>query len=62
VIVTHHIEEIPAGTTHVLMLKEALAFASGPIEEVLTEQNLKALFGVDVALAFDGKRYFATSR
>lgn len=62
VIVTHHIEEIPAGTTHALLLKEAQAFAAGPIIETLTEPNIQAVFGVDIRLSFDGTRYFATSR
>lgn len=62
VIVTHHIEEIPTGTSHVLMLKDALAFRSGPISEVLTDENLRSIFGVQVTLSFDGRRYFATSR
>ncbi len=62
VIVTHHIEEIPSGTTHVLMLKDCKSFAAGPIAEVLTERNLEGLFGVPVNLVFDGRRYFATSR
>ena len=61
VIVTHHIEEIPAGTTHVLILKEAKIFAAGPINETLTEPNIKSVFGVDVRLSFDGIRYFAAS-
>ena len=61
VIVTHHIEEIPAGTTHVLILKEAKIFAAGPINETLTESNIKTVFGVDVQLSFDGTRYFAAS-
>jgi len=61
VIVTHHIEEIPPGTTHVLILKEAKIFAAGPINETLTETNIKSVFGVDVRLSFDGTRYFAAS-
>lgn len=62
VIVTHHIEEIPAGTTHVLMLKGAACFASGAISQTLTSSNLTDLFGVNIEVAFDGARYFATAR
>ena len=61
VIVTHHIEEIPAGTTHALLLKEGKAAFSGPISEVLTAENLREVFGVDLKLHFDGNRYFATA-
>lgn len=62
VIVTHHIEEIPRGTTHILLLESGKVFASGEIGSVLTETNLNKLFNVDVQLSFDGRRYSATSR
>lgn len=61
VIVTHHIEEIPPGTTHAILLKSAGVYSSGPISQVLTEENLFQVFGVAVRLSFDGQRYFATS-
>lgn len=62
VIVTHHIEEIPGGTTHALLLKNAQIFAAGPILETLTEANIKEVFGVDVKISFDGIRFFAASK
>lgn len=62
VIVTHHIEEIPAGTTHVLLLQQGLDFASGLVSDVITSENLNQLFGVDVEVRKDGKRYTAISR
>jgi iron complex transport system ATP-binding protein len=62
IIVTHHIEEIPAGTTHALLLKEGEILFAGPITETLTSQNIEKVFGVDVNLSFDGKRYFATAK
>jgi iron complex transport system ATP-binding protein len=62
IIVTHHIEEIPAGTTHALLLKEGQILFAGPITETLTSQNIEKAFGVDVNLSFDGKRYFATAK
>lgn len=62
IIVTHHIEEIPAGTTHLLMLKEGEVFASGPISSVLTEANLSQLFGIEIKLSLDGNRYNAVAR
>ena len=55
--VTHHIEEIPSGTTHALLLKKGEIFASGPINEVLTESHLNDLFGVNMKLYFSGNRY-----
>lgn len=62
IIVTHHIEEIPAGTTHALLLKDGAIYASGAIAEVLTEIAISEVFGVSVALSFDGRRYFASAR
>ncbi|MEY3320352.1 MAG: hypothetical protein RL393_932 [Actinomycetota bacterium] len=62
VIVTHHIEEIPRGTTHVLLLNSGEVFAAGEIDSVLTESNLNQLFGVNIALSHDGLRYSAISR
>lgn len=61
IIVTHHIEEIPAGTTHALLLKEGKAVHVGPISEVLTSENIQDVFGIKVSLSFDGRRYFAVS-
>ena len=62
IIVTHHIEEIPAGTTHALMLKDGLAVHSGEIQSVLTESNIREVFGVDINLTFNGRRYFASAK
>jgi iron complex transport system ATP-binding protein len=62
VIVTHHIEEIPRGTTHVLLLKSGIDFAAGEISVVLTEENLNTLFNVNIALRFDGNRYSVISQ
>jgi iron complex transport system ATP-binding protein len=61
VIVTHHIEEIPKGTTHVALLKNSKLYSSGPIKETLTSNNLNEVFNVKVRLSFDGERYFASS-
>jgi iron complex transport system ATP-binding protein len=61
VIVTHHLEEIPAGTTHALLLKSGSPIFSGVIDEVLTAQSIREVFGVDVALDRINNRYFATS-
>ena len=62
IIVTHHIEEIPAGTSHALLLKDGLAIHTGMIEDVLTESNIKEVFGVDINLAFNGTRYFGSAK
>lgn len=62
VLVTHHVEEIPQGFTHGLLLKEGRIAAAGPLDEVLTSQTLSAVFDVDVELAKAGGRYSAVAR
>ena len=50
ILVTHHLDEIPPGMTHVLMLREGQVVASGPIGRVLTSANLSDCFGVQLTL------------
>jgi iron complex transport system ATP-binding protein len=50
VLVTHHVEEIPAGFTHAMLLRHGSAVAQGPIESVMTSDNLSHTFGVPLAL------------
>lgn len=59
VFVTHHVEDIPASTTHLLAVAEGLAIASGPIHEVLSGSLLSEMFGVSVALDRVGERWTA---
>lgn len=61
VLVTHHVEEIPAGFTHALMLREGRAVASGPIEEVLNGRTLTAAFGTRLRSGRVRGRYWARS-
>ncbi len=46
VLVTHHVEEIPRGITHALLLKHGRVVAAGPIETTLTGPLLSATFGL----------------
>ncbi|WP_417234622.1 ABC transporter ATP-binding protein [Arthrobacter sp.] len=62
VLVTHHLEEIPPGFTHALLLNEGAVVASGPIGTTLTEANLASTFGMDLALREDAGRYTAVAR
>jgi iron complex transport system ATP-binding protein len=54
VLVTHHVEEIPALFSHLLLLREGMVVASGPIGTVLTSANLSTCFGL--ALEVEGIR------
>jgi len=57
--VTHHLEEIPAGTTHILVLKAGRSFAQGSIETILTSEMLSDLYGIPLQLGSHLGRYFA---
>ncbi|HVK23459.1 MAG TPA: ABC transporter ATP-binding protein [Actinokineospora sp.] len=59
VLVTHHVEEIPPGFTHLLLLSDGGVVAQGLIEDVLTSENLSAAFGQNLVLERSGDRYFA---
>ena len=59
---THHIEEIPAGTTHALLLKDGVIAVSGPVHQVITSDHVSAVFGVDVTVSHDGARFFARAQ
>ena len=59
VLVTHHVEEIPEGFTHALLLRRGKVFAAGPIEETLTSANLSKVFGLPLAIESVSGRYTA---
>jgi iron complex transport system ATP-binding protein len=50
VLVTHHLDEVPPGITHVMMLREGRVVASGPIDDHLTAANLSECFGMTLEL------------
>ena len=62
IMVTHHVEEIPPGFTHVLLLREGSVQAAGPIAETLTAENLEATFGMPFELTLTNGRYAAIAR
>lgn len=59
VLVTHHVEEIPVGFTHAMLLRDGAVVAAGPIADTLTENALSATFGVEVHLESSGGRWRA---
>ncbi|WP_236789051.1 ABC transporter ATP-binding protein [Amycolatopsis sp. GM8] len=62
VLVTHHVEEIPPGFTHALLLREGRAVVAGLIDDVLTAENLSKTFDQDLILERSGDRFFARRR
>ncbi|BCI52509.1 iron ABC transporter ATP-binding protein [Mycolicibacterium litorale] len=59
VLVTHHVEEIPQGFSHCLILSEGEVVDSGLLNDVLTAENLSKAFGQQIALEVIDGRYFA---
>ncbi|MEV7797736.1 ABC transporter ATP-binding protein [Microbacterium foliorum] len=57
--VTHHVEEIPVGFTHVLLMREGRIVAAGPIAETLTADTLTETFGMPIVLSSEEGRYAA---
>lgn len=62
VLVSHHVEEIPPGFTHALLLRRGQVVAAGPVAEVITEANLAATFGMPLVLRHEGGRWSARRR
>jgi iron complex transport system ATP-binding protein len=50
VLVTHHVDEIPPGITHALLLRDGQTLVSGPIHDSLTAETLSECFGVGLRL------------
>ncbi|WP_253773559.1 ABC transporter ATP-binding protein [Goodfellowiella coeruleoviolacea] len=59
VLVTHHVEEIPPGFTHALLLREGGVVAQGLVDDVITAENLSATFNQNLELQRIGDRFFA---
>lgn len=62
VLVTHHVEEIPAGFTHALLLRAGQVAAAGPLAEVLTAERLSTAFGLELEVERHGERWSARAR
>ena len=59
VLVSHHVEEIPPGFGHALMLAEGREVAAGPIEEVVTGDVLGRAYGMPIAVERRDGRFWA---
>jgi len=61
VLVTHHLEEIPRGVTHALLLNHGRVIAAGPINTTLTGPNLSETYEMALTLRYDDGRWAARS-
>jgi iron complex transport system ATP-binding protein len=57
IMVTHHLEEIPAGFTHALVLNQGRIIASGPINHTLTTEKLSEAYGLPLEVTFQSGRF-----
>lgn len=62
VLVTHHVEEIPPGMSHAILLAGGRVVAQGLIEQVVTSEHLSQAFGLPLAVEREGGRFFARAR
>jgi len=61
ILVTHHVEEVPAGFTHALLMRKGTVLAAGPVGDVFTERNLSRCFGVPLLVERRAARWSATA-
>jgi len=61
VLVTHHLEELPASTTHALLLRAGRMLGAGPVGDVLTTELASACFGHPVAINKHAGRWAAVA-
>src|SRR6202042_2546381 len=59
VLATHHVEEVPDGFTHAILLRRGSVLAAGPLAEVFTERNLSKCFGVPLQVEYRHARWAA---
>ncbi|MFB0838027.1 ATP-binding cassette domain-containing protein [Arthrobacter sp. FW306-05-C] len=59
VLVTHHLEELPATTSHALLITAGQAVAAGPAAGVITSENISAAFGHPIDVEYRHQRWSA---
>ncbi len=59
VLVTHHLEEIPPGTTHAALVRDGRLMVQGPVDDILCSDAVSACFGVNVIVERTGRRWYA---
>jgi iron complex transport system ATP-binding protein len=57
ILVTHHVEEIPARFTHALLLRQGRVVAAGPLDQAMTSDTLSICFDLALALTGEAGRY-----
>lgn len=58
-IVSHHVEDLPAGVAEVLLLRAGRVTAAGPVEQALTAATLTATYGCAIELQRDTAGHYS---
>lgn len=59
--VTHHLEEIPVGFTHALLLQEGKILAKGEIGSTITSESISEAFRFPLRVSYQGGRFSAVA-
>jgi iron complex transport system ATP-binding protein len=62
VLVTHHLEELPASTSHALLLRDGRVLAAGPADDVLTTELVSTCFDYPIGIARHAGRWASVAR
>ena len=62
IMVTHHVEEIPPGFTHALLLRKGTIVAAGPVDEIITAPLLEETFGLPLEVTSSNGRFTARAK
>jgi iron complex transport system ATP-binding protein len=62
VLVTHHVEEVPDGFTHAMLLRRGAVLVAGPVDEVFTAKNLSRCFGIPLEIERHQNRWRAWAK
>jgi len=62
ILVTHHVEEIPSGITHALVLASGQVMAAGPIAQALTDESMSRAYQMAISIESINGRWMATSK
>jgi len=62
VVVTHRTEDIPAGFSHCLLLRDGTEIASGPIDSVITSKNMSLCFDVRISVKKQRGVFYAVAK
>ena len=61
VLVTHHLEDLPASTSHAMLLRDGEIVAAGVVDESLTSSTISTCFDHDVVVRRAGGRWSAVA-